>query len=180
MKKIFNCLTAEPSNRLTGSSIKQLNRGFTLVELLVVIAIISLIATMGFVSYSGNQKAARDSRRRSDLRQYQELLESYANKNNNYYPARSSGTTFTPSSSGICGVLGIPVNCPVGFKSDTDSTYDYRYRSNTGSLTDFSATATSYVVWTKMENVNTTTYYIICSNGKVGFVSSAPGGNCPL
>lgn len=49
--------------------------GFTILELLVVIAIISAIIIMGFSNYSGAQKRARDTRRKSDLKQIQKALE---------------------------------------------------------------------------------------------------------
>ncbi|MBI3486384.1 type II secretion system protein [Candidatus Daviesbacteria bacterium] len=43
------------------------SKGFTLVELLVVIAIIAILATVGLVIFSGQQKNARDSKRKSDI-----------------------------------------------------------------------------------------------------------------
>lgn len=51
--------------------------GFTILELLIVIAIISAIIIMGFSNYSGAQKKARDTRRKSDLKQIQKALELY-------------------------------------------------------------------------------------------------------
>ncbi len=52
-------------------------RGFTLIELLVVIAIIGILASVGVVSFSTAQAKARDSERKSELKQTQTALELY-------------------------------------------------------------------------------------------------------
>lgn len=43
------------------------NRGFTIIELAVVIVIIAILSTIGFISYNGAQKTARDSKRKIDV-----------------------------------------------------------------------------------------------------------------
>lgn len=58
--------------------------GFTLVELLVVISIITLLATIGYATYSNAQIAARDGRRKEDLRDLQVALELYRQKNGHF------------------------------------------------------------------------------------------------
>lgn len=52
-------------------------KGFTLIELLIAITILVIVSTIGFVSYSNAQVAARDSRRKNDLRYIQTALELY-------------------------------------------------------------------------------------------------------
>ncbi len=59
--------------------------GFTLVELLIVIAVLGVLATIGIMTFPAAQKRARDTRRRSDLKQYQTALELYANRNNSFF-----------------------------------------------------------------------------------------------
>ena len=49
--------------------------GFTLVELLVVITILAILTTVGMVIYSGINKRARDSARKSDLYEVSTALE---------------------------------------------------------------------------------------------------------
>ncbi len=49
--------------------------GFTLIELLIVVAIIGVLATILFSNYLGVRQRARDSQRKSNLRQIQAALE---------------------------------------------------------------------------------------------------------
>lgn len=51
--------------------------GFTLIELLIVISIITILITIGVTSFSTSQKKARDSRRKTDLRDVQSAMEQY-------------------------------------------------------------------------------------------------------
>lgn len=154
---------------------RRLRKGFTLIELLVVISIIGILAALSLVSFTSSQRQARDSGRKSDLRQYQTSLENYANKNNGLYPSRpvSGGSS---ASSTLCSDLTL-TTCPEDAKAPT---YTYKYQSD-GAASDGTATATQYVLWAKLENA--TSYWIVCSNGKSGTaasVNSISGGVCPL
>ncbi|MCL4397480.1 type II secretion system GspH family protein [Patescibacteria group bacterium] len=51
-----------------------MKKGFTLVELMVVIVVISILATIGVVSFTRVQKQARDSKRKSELTAIQTAL----------------------------------------------------------------------------------------------------------
>lgn len=153
-------------------------KGFTLVELLVVIAIIGILASMALVSYTGSQKQARDAQRKSDIKQYQLSLENYANKNSGLYPQRP---TTVSADTTLCTDLGL-TGCPSDPREARDSTFDYKYQSN-GSISDGTAAASNYVLWDKIENVTTTTYWVVCSNGKVGQTTTGippTGGACPI
>ncbi len=59
-------------------------KGFTLIELLVVITVIGLLSAMVLVGLSGVRAQGRDTRRVADLRNLQNGLEIYFNKNNTY------------------------------------------------------------------------------------------------
>lgn len=63
-------------------------RGFTLIELLIAISVISILATIGVTSFSGAQARARDSERKSDLKNIQTALRLYYNDQGTY-PAHS-------------------------------------------------------------------------------------------
>lgn len=61
-----------------------LKRGFTLIELLVVIAIIGILITVGSVSYQRAVRLSRDSKRKTDLEQIRQALETYRSENGSY------------------------------------------------------------------------------------------------
>ena len=56
-----------------------IKKGFTLIELLIVISIIGILVTIVSASFVTSQKQARDVQRKSDLKQYQNALENFAN-----------------------------------------------------------------------------------------------------
>lgn len=148
------------------------NKGFTLIELLVVISIIGVLAALSLISFTGSQKQARDTQRKSDLKQYQTALEGYANKSNGFYPSRSN-LTISSTSTTLCTDMGL-TGCPVDPK---DPTLTYKYWSDGGGTG--SATGTLYVLWGTLEN--TTGYWVVCSSGKVGLSASAPSSSaCPI
>jgi len=64
-------------------------RGFTLIELLVVIVIIGILASFLMVNFIGIRARARDSQRKSDLKQIQSALELYRS-DSGAYPATTS------------------------------------------------------------------------------------------
>ncbi|MFZ5932785.1 MAG: type II secretion system protein [Patescibacteria group bacterium] len=155
-----------------------IKKGFTMVELLVVIAIIGILASMALVSYTGSQKQTRDTQRKSDTKQYQLALENYANKNNGLYPQRP---TTVSADTTLCSDLGL-TGCPSDPREAKDASFDYKYQSD-GTISDGSAAGTSYVIWGKIENVTTTTYWVVCSNGKTGTATTGippTGGACPI
>lgn len=147
-------------------------QGFTMIEMLVVISIIGILAALALVSFTNTQKQARDSQRKSELKQYQTALENYATKNTSLYPAYPGGTAADGS---LCGDLALG-SCPVDPKNV--SPHIYRYISN-GTIGD---TATVYSFFVGLEKSTTITYWVVCSTGKNGESTTIPtGGNiCPL
>jgi prepilin-type N-terminal cleavage/methylation domain-containing protein len=154
---------------------KILKSGFTLIELLVVISIIGILAALSLASFSTAQKQAKDTQRKSDLNQYQNSLELFANKNGGLYPQlTTSGGGLLSTVCGYLSLSGCPTD-PVNSGSNV-----YKYQSD-GTLSSGSIDATKYVLWDKLEN--TGTYWVVCSNGKSGTQASAPSptaGGCPL
>ncbi|MDQ1299878.1 MAG: ral secretion pathway protein [Patescibacteria group bacterium] len=59
-------------------------RGFTLIELLVVIAIIGILSSVVLASLNSARTKARDTVRKSDLKQLQTALELYYNSSGSY------------------------------------------------------------------------------------------------
>lgn len=60
------------------------NKGFTLIELLVVVAIIGILIAVGSISYQRAVQLSRDSRRKTDLEQIRQALETYRSENSTY------------------------------------------------------------------------------------------------
>ncbi len=144
------------------------HNGFTLIELLVVISIIGILAGLTLSSYSGAQKQARDSQRRSDLNQYRNALETYASANNGKYPSTSgdsvSGTSiFINPGVLIPTFLGSLLNDPV------PATYTYYYFGD----------GSSGLIYKMYASMETGSYWIVCSGGKVGkkTTAGAPAAN---
>ena len=105
-------------------------KGFTLIELLVAVAIISVLLSVGLVSYSSFQKNARDTQRKRDLDQIKIALESYFQENL-VYPVDSSGkikcgaTTFNWGERFVCGAT--PIVYMESLPEDPKSTSPYIY-----------------------------------------------------
>lgn len=66
-------------------------KGFTLIELLVVIAIIGILVAIGTASYITASKQSRDTKRKADLEQIRQALETYRSENG-VYPDDTAGT----------------------------------------------------------------------------------------
>lgn len=155
---------------------------FTLIELLVVISIIGILAGLAVVSFTSSQKQARDTARKSDLSQYRNLLESFANKNNGLYPLYSTTTTLAGNPCTTLNTsLGGSGSCPEDPKFANDANYpQYSFQTN-GSGSTGVATATEYVLWAKLEN-ETNMFWVVCStgqSGKIASTTSITGGSCP-
>lgn len=91
--------------------------GFTLIELLVVISIIGVLATLLLANYSSTRERARDSQRKSDLRNIQTALRMYYNDYNKYPDATNDGKIKG------CGLKGTDI-CNWGSAfSTTSATY---------------------------------------------------------
>lgn len=153
---------------------RSLIKAFTLIEILVVISIISILVTMSIFALTNAFPAARDNKRKSDLNQYRNALETYANKNNSLYYAVSGNVN--PSTTICTPLLGSGATCP------DDPNYVTRHYSYQTNGTAGSASATQYALWATLEDVPSTAYWVVCSNGKSGSSATVPSGSgaCPL
>ena len=150
---------------MKNSKVNFFEKGFTLIELLVVISIIGILASLTLVSYTGAQKQARDTQRRSDLNQYRNSLENYAGSNNGLYPLGLS-TIAALCGSGKPLDTGYIASCPI----DPTITQTYGFYS--------SASGDSYVLYATLE---TEGYWEVCSTGKSGKVAVLPAdATCDL
>ena len=69
---------------------KTTQKAFTLIELLVVVSLIGILATLVVANMNSARERARDTQRKSDLRNIQTALRLYYNDNAGY-PQSSSG-----------------------------------------------------------------------------------------
>lgn len=140
------------------------NSGFTLIELLMVMSIIGTLGGIFLLNYPSAARKSRDSKRLSDIKQYQTALEVYANSNNNAYPVSTGNISL------ICpSRLNLPA-CP----NDPQTGQIYSYAGN----------VSAFVLWARLEQPDTsgnTQYFISCSNGLSGNKTAAPTSpTCPL
>ena len=73
-----------------------LKTAFTLIELLVVVAIIGIVLAISTISYLTAQKQVRDTRRKTDLMEIRQVLETYRSENGQYPSAATWTTDLTP------------------------------------------------------------------------------------
>ena len=132
---------------LSAEQRKSLNvvKGFTLIELLVVSTIIITLIGIGSVSYVRALQTSRDSRRKTDLEQIRQALETYRSENGSY------PTTATWKNSGVLYPTYLTT-----IPSDPKAGYLYGY---------IRTTATTYVLCAALE---VTTTPISCGTGTCG------------
>ena len=100
-------------------------KGFTIVELLIVIVVIGILAAITVVAYNGIQQRARDSKRTSDVKSLQKVIELYR-VDNGEYPLNAAGTANTGYNiSAISGLL-VP-NYINSMPEDPTASISYQY-----------------------------------------------------
>ncbi|MFA6185255.1 MAG: prepilin-type N-terminal cleavage/methylation domain-containing protein [Candidatus Shapirobacteria bacterium] len=109
------------------------NFGFTLVELLVVISIIGILTMIGAVAFSGAQKKARDTQRKTELDALSKALIMYYN-DNGVLPDLNSDA-FLGSSVGLTGPGGIVYMAEMPKDPKNVDPYIYSYRHKTDNKT---------------------------------------------
>lgn len=152
------------------------NKGFTLIEILLTIGILAVVFSIAVLNFPGVQAGARDTRKKSDLKQYQTSLESYANRNNGFYPSYNANRVIDAN---LCTALTITGTCV------QDTFFAYRYFSNgTGMVGGVpSASATNYTLYGTLEKRygGQSYYWVVCSNGQSGRILTTwvPSSTCP-
>lgn len=120
------------------------NSGFTLIELLVVVTIIALLASAFLLLVGNSRKAARDSRRKADLKTLQAALDGFYQKHTGYPPnnvsdmdeiSNDSSTGFWPSAGRLILVQseGFVQRLPVDPLNDSTYYYGFHSRCDPGS-----------------------------------------------
>lgn len=116
--------------------------GFTLLELLIVIVIIAILVVLIVPNLVSGPQRARDSQRKTDLRNIKTALETYYNDSNSY---PTTGTWKTDLSAGSTPYMKtIP--------ADPKGGADYNYVPSPAGCA--AGACTSYAISTTMENQN--------------------------
>lgn len=153
--------------------------GFTLLELIVVMAVIGGLAGIIIMNFPAGLERARDTHRRSDLKQFQTALETYANKKAGVYPAVAVDTEPKDLCGGANPLYGY-TSCPIDPKDGVPNkcsgvTCGYHYLTN--------ASGSEYSLWAALERPadNNKFWFIVCSTGITYEGATQPGaGNlCP-
>jgi prepilin-type N-terminal cleavage/methylation domain-containing protein len=143
----------------------RLNRkGFTLLELLIAIAIIGVLAALFINTFPNSQRRARDTQRRSDIKQYQSAMELYANNNNGTFLTYNSYISPT-----LCDSTHLnTTTCP----DDPSGGSRHYYVYSNGSL---------YGIYAILELPTTagSPNFIACSNGRTYESIYAPSSGTP-
>jgi len=99
-----------------------LKKGFTLIELLVVISIIGILLAVGAVSYQKSVKLSRDSKRKADLEQLRQALETYRSEVGSY-PATASWSTSLTGGDYIASIPSDPKSGSYTYTKGAGATY---------------------------------------------------------
>lgn len=142
------------------------SKGFTFIEIILVVTIIGLMGAVFITITSSAPKKARDTRRQSDIKQYQNALEVYASRNNGLYPSEPVAAGVQNSTT-LCADLGI-TGCPEDPLNGSTPSRFYKYQSDGAG--GGAAGATKYLMWVQYEN--STNYWVVCSDGKSGSIAS--------
>ena len=129
-------------------------QGFTLIEILIVVAIIAILASVVLVGLGPTQRAGRDARRLSDIRQVQNGLELFYNKCGYYPGAVSAGACSAGAPPATWSTMGAMLtNAGLGVSSvpgDPSANRSYGYAWGTGN--------TAYVLGVALEDPNNSVF----------------------
>ncbi len=126
------------------------SKGFTLLELLIVIVIIGILAVLIIPNLASGPQRARDSQRKSDLRNIKTALETYYNDSNSYPTAGAASCV--PDASSCLGTILTTGTTPYmkSVPKDPKASQNYDYLPTPASCA--SGACTSYTLTTTLEN----------------------------
>jgi general secretion pathway protein G len=163
------------SKYLTSKGRDSRSSGFTLIELLIVIAIIGILATLISANYIGVRQRARDTARKSDMRQLQSALELYKSDVGSYPNGFSNKSVTNTASCNNASRVAFSYNS-INYMTKVPCDPLSSSTFNAGNYYYTSATGATYTLAACLENSNdgdtdsTTTspgaFSGTCSSGK--------------
>ena len=156
-------------------------KGFTLIELLVVVAIIGTLSGLVLVAMGGARKKARDSVRKSDMRQILSGQAMYYGDNEAYltHAEDTGGTIEIPA---YLRVLHDPL-CPNDTCVSSWAAKDYTWEANTGALgcsgdNNDAVAGQWFCVWAELEvndsGCSSSTYWAASNQGTLIVCDAEP------
>jgi len=129
-------------------SLKNKNKGFTIVELLIVIVVIGILATLVIVTFTGIQQKARNSQRQTDINAVDSHVEAYYASSGNYptYAQLNDSTWRAANLKGLdpAALVG-PKGGTLGHTSaaPTGDSYEYYATESANAAAECTATGTT-------------------------------------
>ncbi len=134
-------------------SLKNKNKGFTIVELLIVIVVIGILATLVIVTFTGIQQKARNSQRQTDINAVDSHVEAFYAQYG-FYPTQADLATATFDSTYLKGLdpeaLRDPKQATGGTIGATASANQYSYEA--GGTSCVNGTATTITAGSPVDN----------------------------
>lgn len=140
-------------------SIKNNQRGFTIIELMVVVIMICILSALVITTSTGIQQKNRDKERQEDITTIYNQLESYYIKNS-VYPTLAQINDSSWRSTNMKDLNVASLQDPKGkspnlASSPSSATYSYAVRASDGRPCDNTATdCTSYTLTATLESAN--------------------------
>lgn len=138
-----------------------MKKGFTLIELLVVIAIIGVLSSVVLASLNSARGKARDARRKQDIVQIQKALELYYDSYGGYPSSACPAVDYKIKNSlalepKLKQFLSTVATDPIAPGDCYNNQYLYISNQYNNCAAGNNALATSYVLYTSLENQSTT------------------------
>lgn len=146
--------------------------GFTLIELIVTITIMSILLSVGFLSYRTVLKNGRDVKRQADLKSIQSALEQYR-ADLGYYPREVNMNTVLGTGASLTSIVGttsrtylniLPIESQI-----TTTPYLYQAFPSTPCTNESGLLCNTYCLYATLENTPDSAFTTQCNSFPSGY-----------
>lgn len=146
-------------------SLKNVQKGFTIIELLIVIAIIAILAGLVLNNFQGAQAKARDTQRVTDINNIHSKLEEFYNEKGGYpsdmaeanFPGIDAGSLVDPDGVTIVASVVADEAAATAPGTNPDTSDEYVYMAFPTGCTTAASNCTGYALRTFVERPTPTT-----------------------